>query len=240
MGKLNRLASACMNNIISGLSGTTSTINVPIKQLEQTILETRLAIIHKYALQNLLETSDLYTDINCLNTDCKSLDNCCDGIDEDSYIHTEIPQLAMVAGEDRVVKFIGSPDKSIKFDVYFDQSFKYRKYKKYKNNRPYVYINLSPNKHNMLDVYIFDAPMLERLSITAIFKSFDQIEQFDCCSEMGDDNYAEKDNFSDLDLEVIEQVTSSYIKYYRQLINPYPLIVTNNPGGTVPGMQQQQ
>lgn len=232
MSKLNRIASACYNDIVSGLSGTTATINIPMQQLEQEILETRLQIIHQYAKQNLLESKDVYDSLNCIELDCKSIDKCCSTDSDDELIaHAEIPQLAFVAGEDRVIQFVGSTDKQIKFKVYFSNLFKYHKYKIRGKRKPFVYIDPVPNSNNLLDMYVFNAPLLERLSITAIFKSFDQVEELQCCQ------YKDTDNFTDIDLETQNNVVKKYIQYYRQLIGqPYPN--TQNPGGIMLGTAQ--
>jgi len=58
-------------------------------------------------------------------------------------------------------------------------------------------------------MYVFNAPLLERLSITAIFKSFDQVEELQCCQ------YKDTDNFTDIDLETQNNVVKKYIQYYR-------------------------
>ena len=218
---VNKLASAALNDIISGLSGVTATINIPIEQLEDEIVMTRLAIIHQYALKNLLPFKDLYTSLNCIEVDCKSLDKCCVADSDDTVMaHFEIPQIANVAGEE-AIGFIGSTDKEIKFKVYTSPQFKYHRYKRRGQNKPYVYIDMSPNENNRLDGYIFNAPMLERLSITAIFKDPRQVEELSCCG------YAETDNFSDIALETKDTVVKKYIQYYRQLIvPPYPNVQT--------------
>lgn len=228
---VNKLASAALNDIISGLSGTTATINVPVRQLEDELVLTRLSIIHQYALKNLLPTKDLYYSLNCIEVDCKSLDKCCLADDSDVVMaHFEIPQIATVAGDD-AIGYIGSTDKSLKFKVYTTPQFKYHKYKRRGNNKPYVYIDPTPNENNMLDGYIFNAPMLERLSVMAIFKDPRQVEQLSCCG------FSEQDNFSDIALETKDTVVNKYVKYYRSLLNPpYPNVQT--PNGTLIGSPQ--
>jgi hypothetical protein len=37
-------------------------------------------------------------------------------------------------------------------------------------DKPYVYIDTTPNENNMYDAFVFNAPLLKRLSVVAIFK----------------------------------------------------------------------
>lgn len=224
---VSKLASAVFNEVVSGLSGVTATISIPMQQLEDEIVLARLQIIHQYALKNLLPTKDLYDSLNCIKTDCKSLDKCCECSNDELIAHFEIPQIATVAG-DEAIQYLGSTDKQVKFKVYTSPIFKYHKYKTRGKNKPYVYIDPTPNENNMLDGYIFNAPFLERLSVIAIFKDPRQVEQLQCCG------YSEMDNLSDISLETKDIVVKKYIQYYRQLINPpYPNVQT--PGGVILG-----
>lgn len=52
--ELNKLASAILNDILSGLRGITSNISLSVEQLEDDIIDERLTIIKEYALKGLL------------------------------------------------------------------------------------------------------------------------------------------------------------------------------------------
>jgi hypothetical protein len=65
----------------------------------------------------------------------------------------------------------------------------YHPYRKRGKNRPYVFIDITPNENGMLDCYVFNAPMLKQVSVIAIFKDLRQLEQFSCCTELESDNY---------------------------------------------------
>ena len=73
--ELNKLASAILNDILSGLRGITSNISLSVEQLEDDIVDERLTIIKEYALKGLLPVKDLVTSINCLEVDCKPIEN---------------------------------------------------------------------------------------------------------------------------------------------------------------------
>ena len=73
---VHKLASAIYNDIISGLSGITSTPSMSLDQLEDDIVDERLQIIKEYSLKNLIPRNDLMMSLNCIEVDCKSLDKC--------------------------------------------------------------------------------------------------------------------------------------------------------------------
>jgi len=56
----------------------------------------------------------------------------------------------------------------------------YHKYKRRGRNKPFVYIDIAPNENGMLDCYIFNAPFLKTISITAVFKDPRQLCNFEC------------------------------------------------------------
>ena len=209
---LRKLASAIYNDVFDGLAGITSTPTLSIEQLEDDIVDERLQIIKEYSLKNLIPRNDLLMAINCIDLDCKSLDRCpCGGI---SYskpeLHFEIPQLVNDFGGD-AVEFIGSLDRNEMFKVYTTTSYQYHKYLKRGAKRPYVYIEPVPNENNMYDAWVFNAPLLKKVSVIAIFKDPRQLEQFDCCS--GDDI----ENYSFISAEIKKRLTEKKIRYYRQL-----------------------
>jgi len=45
-----------------------------------------------------------------------------------------------------------------------------QKYRKRGKNKPWVYVDVTPNKDGLLDCYIFNAPLIKQVSIMAIFK----------------------------------------------------------------------
>lgn len=63
----------------------------------------------------------------------------------------------------------------------------------------------------MYDAWIFNAPLLKRISVIAIFKDPRQLMQYSCCA--GDDI----ENYSFLSTEIKKRLTEKYLRYYRQL-----------------------
>lgn len=212
-----KLASAIYNDIVSGLSGITSTPTLSIHQLEDDIIDERLQIIKEYSMKNIIPKSDLLMSINCIETDCKSLDKCPCGNDiTKPEIHFEIPQIINDPVH-KAIDFIGSIDKQIQFVIYTNTSFQYHKYKRRGANKPYVYIDTTPNENNMYDVWVFNSPMLKYVSVTAIFKDPRQLVEYDCCK--GDDI----ENYTFISTEIKKRLTEKKLRYYRQFyMQPTP------------------
>ena len=210
MGKIHKIASAVFNDLYSGLQGYSETLNISLEQLEDEVVETRLNLIKKYSLQNAIPAKDLMQSINCIELDCKSLDKCCVANEYDEVVaHFEIPQIVNDFGGD-AIEYIGATNKQMKFKVYTSLNFKHHKYKTRGSKKPYVYIDTTPNENNMYDCYLFGAPMLERLSVRAIFKDERMLENFGCCQN------DELDNMTWLDNEVKTTLLTKKFQFYRQ------------------------
>ena len=216
--ELNKLASAILNDILSGLRGITSNISLSVEQLEDDIIDERLTIIKEYALKGLLPVKDLVTSINCLEVDCKSIENCnlCNSnlnIRETKIPHVEIPQIVTDLGVD-AIQYFGTVDRNTPFKIYTDISYQYHKYNRWLGRKPYIYIDTSPNENGMYDCYIFNAPLIKTLSIIAVFKDPRQLEQFTCC------NAEEVSNMNFLTNDIKRRITEKKVRWYRNLAAP--------------------
>jgi hypothetical protein len=216
--ELNKLASAILNDILSGLRGITSNISLSVEQLEDDIIDERLTIIKEYALKGLLPVKDLVTSINCLEVDCKPIENCnlCNSnlnIRETKIPHVEIPQIVTDLGVD-AIQYFGTVDRNTPFKIYTDISYQYHKYNRWLGRKPYIYIDTSPNENGMYDCYIFNAPLIKTLSIIAVFKDPRQLEQFTCC------NAEEVSNMNFLTNDIKRRITEKKVRWYRNLAAP--------------------
>jgi hypothetical protein len=216
--ELNKLASAILNDILSGLRGITSNISLSVEQLEDDIVDERLTIIKEYALKGLLPVKDLVTSINCLEVDCKPIENCnlCNSnlnVRETNIPHVEIPQIVTDLGVD-AIQYFGTVDRNTPFKIYTDISYQYHKYNRWLGRKPYIYIDTSPNENGMYDCYIFNAPLIKTLSIIAVFKDPRQLEQFTCC------NAEEVSNMNFLTNDIKRRITEKKVRWYRNLAAP--------------------
>lgn len=216
--QIEKLASAIHNNVLSGLRGYHTNYSVSMEQLEDEIIIERLQILKEYSLKGILPVKDLYLSINCIPIDCKSIDRCkCNfknDLQDSPTAHFEIPQLLNDYGSVSI-DYIGSTDRQLPFLYYTSSTaFRNRKYKKRGKNKPYVWIDTTPNENGMYDCFVFNAPLLSMISITAIFKDPRQLEKYSCCVDMQDNNMSFIDN------EIIKRLTEKYIRYYRQFAMP--------------------
>ena len=61
-----KLASAILNDVMSGLKGLHSNQSMSLEQLEDDILDERLQIIKEYQLKGILPINDLILTIDCI------------------------------------------------------------------------------------------------------------------------------------------------------------------------------
>ena len=128
--------------------------------------------------------------------------------------HFEIPQILNDYGN-LSIDYIGSTDRRLPFVFYTSATaFRYHKYRKRGKNKPYVWIDTTPNENGMYDCFVFNAPLLDRVSISAIFKDLRQLDKFECCTDLQDDNMTFINN------EIKKRLTEKKIRYYRQLAVP--------------------
>ncbi len=215
---IEKLASSIKNDVVSGLRGYHSNLSMNMAQLEDEIVACRLEILHQYFLKGVFPIKDLLIAINCVDVDCKSLERCnCRSANPDDTLvaHFEIPQLISYYGK-QAIEYIGSVDRRSKFQIITSLSeLENRKYRKRGNNKPYVWIDYSPNENGMLDCYLFNSPFVEQVSIVGVFKDPRQLNQYNCCNT--DELMGPDVNVSFVDQLVRDKLTKEKISYYRQL-----------------------
>lgn len=219
--QINKLASAIYNDIVGGLRGYHSNFSMSLEQLEDDIIDMRLQILKEYSLKGILPAKDLYISINCIPIDCKDLERCrCNNIDkcfQTPTAHFEIPQIVNDYGI-LSIDYIGSADRQNPFIYYTSLSnYKNHKYRKRGKEKPYVWIDTTPNENGMYDCFVFNAPMLEKVSISAIFKDPRQLNDLPSSCNCIDNI---DDNKSFINNEIKSRVTKQKIYYYRQLASP--------------------
>ena len=215
---IDKLTSAVHNNIQGGLAGYHTNFSISTEQLQDAIIQERLLIIRERFYKGVLNPIELYLSINCIPIDCKSIEKCtCKEDTENGIAHFEIPQLITDFGTS-CISYIGSTDKEEPFTYYFSQSsLRNHKYRKRGRNRPYIWIDLTPNENGMLDGYVYNAPLLKQISITAAFKDIRQLQEYSCCSDITGDT------MTSLDSETIDRVTKKMLTYYRHYyMQPLP------------------
>ena len=222
---IKRLADAVFNDVVSGLRGYHQNMSMSKEQLEEEIVQMRLAVIKEYMLKGILPIDDLLMSINCVPVDCDTLDKCkCRGtVCGEPTAHFQMPQIIFDYGLNKSIKYIGSSDKQHSFLVYtksIDKVQTYQKYRKRGKNKPWVYIDVTPNQEGLLDCYIFGAPLIQQVSVVAIFKDPRQLEEFQCDCEKTNDVTNMDYNLNFLDIIIKDRLTQQKLKYYRQYQAP--------------------
>ena len=206
---LDNLTSAIWNDVVAGLSGMNANPNLSLEQLSDEVIETRETVIKEWYLKGVLKPHDLMLAINCIEVNCEDPAQCCEVGSGKSEMHFEIPQLLNDMGSD-AIEWIGTIDKEQRFDVYYTtDAIKYRQYKKRGANKPFVYIQKTPNKNGMYDGWVFNVPFVKQISIIAVFRDPRQLEVFNCCQPS---DYLELGSVSN---EIKRRLTEQKLRYYR-------------------------
>lgn len=217
-----KLASAIRNDVVGGLRGYHTNMSMNMDQLKDDIVDERLQIIKEYQLKGILPISDLLLSINCIPVDCQDIEKCnkCSNAGFGTPVaHFEIPQILNDYGI-VAVQYVGSPDKQNPFVVYTNpyQFNIYHKYRRSGKNKPYVWIDCTPNENGMYDCFIFNAPLIKMVSVVAIFKDPRQLDTCDKCSLTGENK--SDDNFTWINNEIKKRLTEKKLRYYRQAAPP--------------------
>ena len=224
---VNQIASAIINDLFSGnLVSLSNRAMISQEQIEDECIEARCAIIKDWYLKNMLNLGDMMVAINCVEVDCKDQNKCsCMSSLANAKMakHFEIPQLMPGLGVDALA-FVGSTDRSHTFKVYYNlEAIKYQqhyqKYRKRPNNKPFVYIEKTPNENGMYDCWIFDAPFVQYIAVIGIFKDPRQLEKYNCCDDI---DYLEMGAISN---EIKNRILQKKIQLYRTSAPPAAPVV---------------
>lgn len=224
---VNQIASAIINDLFSGnLVSLSNRAMISQEQIEDECIETRCAIIKDWYLKNMLNLGDMMVAINCVEVDCKDQNKCsCMSSLANAKMakHFEIPQLMPGLGVDALA-FVGSTDRSHAFKVYYNlEAIKYQqhyqKYRKRPDNKPFVYIEKTPNENGMYDCWIFDAPFVQYIAVIGIFKDPRQLEKYNCCDDI---DYLEMGAISN---EIKNRILQKKIQLYRTSAPPAAPVV---------------
>lgn len=218
--ELSQIASSVYNDVMSGLAGMNANPTMSLEQLEDEVASKRQVVIREMYTKGLIKKDDLMVAINCIPVDCEDPTKCtCNKLGTSRLVqHFEIPQLMEGLGHDALV-FVGSADRSISYDVYYDKSLTdSHKYRRRGSNKPYVYIERTPNENNMYDGWIYNLPFVKRIAVIGIFKDLRQIAELSC-----DCSTPDFLDFGIVSDEVRTRLTKEKLQYYRQyLAQPQP------------------
>ena len=213
---LEQMTSAVYNNIVSGLKGTNVNVPVTHEHLEDSIISERLQIIKEYMVKGILPRKDFLIAIPCITLDCYPIEKCpitppnCGVKPGTNYLHFTLPLIIQDFGEE-AIEYLGSKDRMNPFKVYVDNSHIYNKYRTRRSNKPFVWIDMTPNSENKYDGYIFNSPLLKDMTAVIIPKDPRQLTEYSCCP-------SEIDPFSFFAGDIEKRVSEKFLRYYRQVV----------------------
>lgn len=217
--QLEELVSAIYNDLVSGTFIPASNRQfISLDQLEDECIETRASIIREWYLKSLLNKGELSIALNCVDVDCKDQNKCgCKSISNIKPAkHFEIPILAEGIGDEAVI-YVGSTDRDESYKVYFNkEAAKYHNYKKRNADKPYVYIERTPNENGKYDGWLFNAPYVKHIAVIAIFKDPRQLKEYNCCVDV---DYLDMGSISD---EIKRRILAKKIQLYRTPVYQAP------------------
>lgn len=211
---INEIASAIYNDVMSAFAGANSNPVIDQFQLEDEVVAERERVILEWWKKGILQKGDLLTAINCIDVECDNPSKCCNNQAGFSEKHFEIPQTIAGIGDDSIY-WIGSVDRKQPYSIYYSPIHaSYHKYNKRKVNKPYVYIEKTPNKNGMYDGWIFNLPYVKQIAVVGIFRDPRQLEKFGCDGSCDNSD----SDFGSITMEVKDRLTKSKLYYYRQAL----------------------
>lgn len=213
--ELSKIVSSIINDISGGAAGLNANPAISYEQLEDEVSEKRISVIKELYAKGLIRRGDLARSINCIPVDCADPAQC-DNCSDDAFtshkreMHFEIPLLIDDLGSDSLI-YVGSLDHSTPYEVYYSlDSARSHKYRRRGSGHPYVYVNRTPNRNNMHDCWVFNAPFIKMISVIGVFKDLRQLQQFNCC------NNEESLDFGVISDEVKTRLKQEKLNLYRQ------------------------
>ena len=210
------MTSAVYNNIVSGLKGTNVNVPVTHEHIEDSIITERLLIMKEYMAKGLLPRKDFLISIPCITLDCSPIEKCpatlpaCGLAPGTNILHFTLPLIIQDFAEE-AIEYLGSKDRRNPFKVYVDNSYIYNQYRPRRAEKPYAWIDMTPNSENRYDGYIFNSPLLKEITAVIIPKDPRQIQEYSCCPQ-------EIDPFSFFAADVEKRVSEKFLRYYRQIV----------------------
>lgn len=204
--------SAVYNLVMDGLKGASINSSLLIGQVEDEYINERLKVIEEINMVGKLNYKDLYLPLRGLKASCSKIERVCNDTGSTNGIkRIELPQIISSIGN-KAINYFGAKDMTLNFRIYTDvNDLMCNRYRRSKNNNPYVWIDITPNENNMNDAFVFDAPYLADVSVIGAFKDMRQVESLGCCAT------SEIHNITSIDSEVIKRLAAKYIEAHRKL-----------------------
>lgn len=214
---LNEMASAIRNNIGSGLKEV-SNYAYPLDQIKDECGNVRNSILLEDSQKMVLNSEFFAQRLENIPIDLIRYPYGGYSNSPSLVPHIKIPKIAMTR-DDSAIIFLGPPDQSYFFKVYYDFMHHNHIYSRIIGRRPYAYVDPAHDVNGWNDVYLFNlGPTgLKFVSIRAVFADPVKIMESDGLFGVDEEFPAP----SAVQQMIIERITQKYVAYYKQLNFPY-------------------
>jgi len=218
----NEIASTIRNRVADGLSGNIVDQAFSIEQLLEEIDLQRADFANKYAIQGTkLDPKFLMQEIDILKLECRDLSEDCLIGSHDSVPSIKIPKIMPLFGES-AIQYLGLVNMQEAFAVYYHpEDIRNHRVRIRTKNRPFAWVDLSPDKNDMLTIYLFNLGPhngLQYLKLRGIFEHPTRVN-------INNPNASDMEYPAPLHMQmaIIDALTEKYVRYYRQLnVPPVP------------------
>ena len=207
-----QIASAIRNNVGNGLKEVYNHA-YSIEQLEDEIGNTRNQIILENSQTGVLNPEYFTQKIDNLELSLVRFPYEGYSNSPERVLHTKIPAVVMTS-DNSGITFLGTPDMSTSFKIYYDTSFANHSYSRVIKNRPFVFVDLSADDNGELDTYYFKLGDygIREVSIRAIFSNPHDL--------LVNSLFASTQEYPappSVQQMIIDRLTAKYVEYYKKL-----------------------
>lgn len=216
---IKELGSAIRNHIFDGLKGEIPTTSYSREQLIQEAFLYRNRIIMEFSMKGKYDLTPFYQTIDSIpieELDLSTHKVIKSGICR-SYIR--IPSLAPTYNS-LSLEYLGPVSKEKSFKIYYNTKFNHHKYRMRTSLKPYTYVDMESDQDGMIDALLFnlnDTKDLRYLTVRGVFANPLDIETFDCCTDVEDNEFPAPFYVQEM---IIEKLTQRYVSQYRQMNIP--------------------
>ena len=215
----NEMASTVRNRVADGLSGNIADQAFSVEQLFAEIDLTYADVVYKYTQNGKLDPKYLMQEISLIPIVCQGLSDDCMIQDPSSNIPSiEIPKLMPMFREDSI-QYLGLNNMQDDFAVYYHpQDIEDHKVRIRTSHRPYAWVDLAPNRNDMINIWFFNFGKYNPLKFVKIRAMFAHPTRVNIL----DPSIIDKEFPAPLHIQntIIDTITEKYVRFYRQLNTP--------------------
>lgn len=214
---LNEMSSAIRSNIGSGLKEV-SNFAYPVDQIKDEIGNVRNVILLEDPMNNVMNPEFFAQRLDKIPIDLVRFPFGGYSNSPGLVPHIKMPRVVMTRDLSSVL-FLGPPDQSFFFKIYYDIMHHNHKYSRVIGRQPYAYLDLAHDINGLIDVYLFNmGPTgLKFLATRAIFE--DPVGILESDGLFGNDE--EFPAPTAVQEMIIDRITAKYVQYYKQLNRTY-------------------